>query len=400
MHLMQTVVCGADVESLVTYERSCAAADEAMLVASRRLRKRLDDFAGSSPDSMGVGCALHPNDLERFARGTLAHDRWVGRVGRNFSEADSGRFEFDSLTDTGFVAAARELVAGAGWDDPPGAQEVDARSDRLVAAGEIDLAEELRSEPWHNRRGWFSGIAEGLTDGGFEDRPWVDAQGELGELVGSVAAGLLVYGDVRDGIAAAKRGDWFDAGLNLAGTVPLLGDALKIGAAVGTAGVIAKKAADLAGAARAARRLTHAVSKLDHRLAVRRAKRGDIRRLPGHPGDPTIEAHAFDHVVPDEAALWTRLDAEGKDVVSGFLTAPELKAAVDLVLTRRRAQIEEWLASGNGILRVEHPFKEVGLVATQGSIRANPGRRVELVLMKRKKSIGGYYVKTVKTYAS
>jgi hypothetical protein len=78
--------------------------------------------------------------------------------------------------------------------------------------------------------GYWAGLIKGDFDGSNYSSPAYLA----GKIVGQIISGVLIYGDVRDGVAAIgtiveSRGSsgWLDLGLSVVGLVPVVGDAIK-----------------------------------------------------------------------------------------------------------------------------------------------------------------------------
>ncbi|NHX41643.1 MULTISPECIES: Ig-like domain-containing protein [Haloarcula] len=101
--------------------------------------------------------------------------------------------------------------------------EVLKRTEKEIEPGENDIGVVLYGEPpidlEEAETGFFSGRIA------FEDNP--RKHSNPGFLLGWIASGIAVFGDVRDAGDAVNDRDWSDAGITLLGLAPEIGDAAK-----------------------------------------------------------------------------------------------------------------------------------------------------------------------------
>lgn len=123
--------------------------------------------------------------------------------------------------DTDMVSDGDEAL----WGTSPerGDTDGDQRSDWV----EIEFADEGLDPTVFNERvsetKFLEDAATGFICGEFEGCQVYS----IGWLVGNIASGVLIFGDIRDIIAHAQQGDEFEAALSGVGLVPYLGDAAK-----------------------------------------------------------------------------------------------------------------------------------------------------------------------------
>jgi hypothetical protein len=135
------------------------------------------------------------------------------------AELEKGSLALDSDFDVDGVDDGQEEVEGTLWD------RYDSDNDGFADGYEIDHDSDgydpLSYDPPVDPLEWLHDFSIGLFCGDFEicrlnSIPW---------LLGSVASGLLVYGDVRDTIIDFAHGEPVSALLALVGIIPAVGDA-------------------------------------------------------------------------------------------------------------------------------------------------------------------------------
>lgn len=198
----------------------------------------------------------------------------------------------------------------------------------LGRAGELaSVVQALRLRSAEDRGGsalsaFVGGLVAGEIDGRGYRQGWLETWRQIGHTV----SGLVMVGDVRDGVANLWRGEWGGAAFSAAALVPVAGDgakALRNAARAGDAAAVA--------ATRAARRVSLGSIDLDRRVdnAIERARGGKVR-FDGHDGKVFMD---HDEYLPERPpgyySEWTAADngkvrASDRVIVGGDPANPEL----------------------------------------------------------------------------
>lgn len=424
--LAGTVVC-ADPAALRAVRRVGVDASWELTKVGRRLSLALTAAAAAGDGSVPAWAAGLGDELVALADAWEALDSWTGQIGDAVARADtvalaSGPVRtvatssvaafvepaptwVDALSDTeaeaAIFAAARQLrpfapfLTGArrvAYRDQlaplvrrvrrrwPSAvlrspsMAAACRGGRAMPKG-LDDAIDLLLLPGPGRAIRDAGVVEAAVSGfanGAGDTAGYDTLGaEIARTTGHVASGVLVFGDIRDGVVEASRGNGWGVAAAVGGLVPGAGDAFKG----------AKSAGDLADAV------------------------GDLRKLEWWRDVPLdLAKHdewgghgSLKHIGLSEAQLAQRLIDEPKlKFASSFTDDLTTRSAVRDVLESNTAGLAAWRASGEHTLVVSRRFEEpIGLVMPRGAPAA-PGYNVSLVLRRSTESPTGWYIHTMK----
>ena len=359
------------------------------------------------------------DDVVRLASSWSALEAWVGRVGGAFERADAGR---GLIGPPSPVVSAPEVALGLAGEGPTW---VDTLSDAEAEATALRLAGELRGtadritgiersqlrarlwplvrrlrERWPEasfrnpssssvcatppprppdgleeairllhlagpgRVPHTAGVAEAFGDGflgGEASASYDNLGGEVARTAGHVTSGVLVFGDVRDGLVEGSRGNWLGVGLAIGGLVPGAGDFLKGG-----------KAIDEVIDAR--------------RVVIDLAKHDD---WGGHG--------ALKHIGLSDAQLRQRLLDEPKiPAASTFVDTTTATDVATSVVAENQGRIDDWLQGQGSQLHLDRRFADpVGRVLSRGGELAE-ARDVRLVIRRSPKSPSGWYIHTMR----
>ncbi|WP_161972366.1 fibronectin type III domain-containing protein [Glaciihabitans arcticus] len=133
------------------------------------------------------------------------------QLGLNALNGDS---DWDQVTDE------IEEINGSSSEQPD--SDFDSFDDRFEIINVADGYDPTEPTPVVSKWVWMDDFAVGFTCGEME----FCNRGTMAWLGGNIASGLLVFGDVRDMVALASRGDWVGAGLCAVGLIPGFGDAI------------------------------------------------------------------------------------------------------------------------------------------------------------------------------
>jgi hypothetical protein len=349
-----SLAVGASPDVLLAYAKACSAMDDELLVLGSRLAE--------------VDAALG-GDVVAFARRGLEHDRWVEAVAGRFVVAMATRlepmFEHSSPAEHAALVASLIPLVSALRERWPRAvmtsSSCSSRSSAALAPRDVARAIDVLEGrvPPKKQGGIADGLVSGLVLGSFDEVGFADTGAELARIAGAFASGLPVYGDLRDGTAEIKRGNWPGAFWNLVGAVPIVGDIGK-GIQAGAEGFDA----------------LHDASKASESIK-------DAARLLEESEEAS--GHTFAKHVKDIAYLLDRMSrATKKPFVSTFANKPDAARATSEIIARRNGDIEDWL---RGPSQKTLPLSEflgwnTGVALKRGTLEVIPVQSARLVLIK------------------
>lgn len=150
--------------------------------------------------------------------GTVIEDATVSIRSETAQVNSKGEFEIENAFRISTEDSEETVTVSVTRDD-----QLLKRVKRDVSSGENQLTVTLYGEssidPKEVRLGWWKGRAA------FERSPAQHSNPSF--MLGWLASGVAVWGDVRDGVDATKEGDWVDAGITVIGLAPEAGDAAR-----------------------------------------------------------------------------------------------------------------------------------------------------------------------------
>lgn len=430
-------VVAADPEALRAIRRVGANASWELTRTGRRLALAL---ASADGDEVPAWARSLGDEIAALAEQWEALDSWVGRVGDAVAGADvvglapaagPGRTVaagsvaafvdatptwVDGLTDeeaeAAVLAAARQLRPFAPflmgsqrsavreqlaalvrrvrrrWPDEVIRNPAsDARcAPRRVMPKGLDDAIELLRLPGEGRRLRTAGIFEAALTGftaGAATKGYETPGAETARTSGQVLSGILVFGDARDGVVEATRGNWWGVAASAAGAIPGAGDAFKG----------AKALDDVVDTAGDLRRLDPLFRYPTSGADLRTLLRTDLVPGGGLHIHEWLDGHTISkHVNRSDEQLAQRLvDEPVRKRVSTFLDRVEAEAAVSYAMNELRPQIQAMVERGYGEIGEFVPVPAgIGRVLARGADTPTAGNGVTIVIRAASESPFGY----------